>query len=79
VAAAVDTVRAQLPASAAVVRERESATCEVISGGGSLDFVLMHVVLLGHDFEVVDPPELANRCRVLADKLLSAARASDAS
>ncbi|TCO51078.1 putative DNA-binding transcriptional regulator YafY [Kribbella antiqua] len=70
--ASAETVRAQLPASAAVVRERDSETCEVLSGAGSLDFVLMHVVLLGHPFEALDPPELRDRCRVLADRLLSA-------
>lgn len=70
--ASVDTVRAQLPASAAVVRRRGSDRCEVLSGAGSLDFVLMHVLLLGHDFEVLDPPELRDRCRALAAKLLAA-------
>jgi hypothetical protein len=30
------------------------------------------VVLLGHDFEVLEPPELADRCRVLGQRLLSA-------
>ncbi|MGI5473104.1 helix-turn-helix transcriptional regulator [Streptomyces sp. CA-132043] len=70
--ASADTVRAQIPASAAVVRGRGSERCEVLSGGGSLDAVLMHVLLLGHDFEVLDPPELGRRCRVLAEKLLSA-------
>ncbi|WP_431903420.1 helix-turn-helix transcriptional regulator [Nonomuraea sp. bgisy101] len=70
--APADTVRAQIPASAAVVRRRGSERCEVLSGAVSLDFVLMHVLLLGHDFEVLDPPELANRCRVLAERLLSA-------
>jgi predicted DNA-binding transcriptional regulator YafY len=72
--ASADTVRAQMPASAAVVRGRGSGRCEVLSGAGSLDFVLMHVLLLGHDFEVLDPPELAMRCRVLAERLLSAVR-----
>jgi predicted DNA-binding transcriptional regulator YafY len=70
--ASAGTVRAQIPASAAVVRERGSELCEVLSGAGSLDFVLMHVLLLGHDFEVLDPPELGARCRVLAERLLSA-------
>jgi len=70
--ASADTVRAQIPASAAVVRRRGSEVCEVLSGAGSLDFVLMHVVLLGHDFEVLDPPELSARCRALAARLLSA-------
>lgn len=70
--ASADTVRAQVPASAAVVRQRGSERCEVVSGAGNLDFVLMHVLLLGHDFEVLDPPELGERCRALAERLLSA-------
>ncbi|WP_101790795.1 helix-turn-helix transcriptional regulator [Nonomuraea indica] len=70
--APADTVRAQVPASAAVVRQRGSERCEVVSGAGNLDFVLMHVLLLGHDFEVLDPPELGERCRALAERLLSA-------
>lgn len=69
------TVRAQIPASAAVVREWGSGFCEVLSGGADLDAVLMHVLLLGHDFEVIDPPELGARCRALARKLLSAGAA----
>ncbi|MEV5753172.1 YafY family protein [Actinoallomurus sp. NPDC052308] len=73
--APADTVRAQVPASAAVVRPRGSEFCEVLSGAGSLDFVLMHVLLLGHDFEVLDPPELRRRCRALAERLLSAGAA----
>jgi predicted DNA-binding transcriptional regulator YafY len=74
--APADTVRAQIPASAAVVRGRGSELCEVRSGAGSLDFVLMHMVLLGHEFEVLDPPELGSRCRVLAERLLSAGAAT---
>ncbi|MDN5749905.1 MAG: YafY family transcriptional regulator, partial [Pseudonocardia sp.] len=70
--ASADTVRAQIPASAAVVRPRGDESCEVRSGAGNLDFVLMHVLLLGHDFEVLDPPELGRRCRLLAERLLAA-------
>ncbi|WP_067170061.1 helix-turn-helix transcriptional regulator [Microtetraspora niveoalba] len=70
--APADTVRAQIPASAAVVRPRGSELCEVLSGAGSLDSMIMHVLLLGHDFEVLDPPELSSRCRALAEKLLAA-------
>jgi predicted DNA-binding transcriptional regulator YafY len=66
------TVRGQLPASAAVVHQRGSDRCEVLSGAAGLDIVLMHVLLLGHAFEVLDPPELAERCRVLAARLRSA-------
>lgn len=70
--ASAETVRAQIPASAAVVRPRGSDRCEVLGGAGSLDFVLVHVLLLGHEFEVVDPPELGERCRALAARLLAA-------
>ncbi|MCX5110939.1 YafY family transcriptional regulator [Streptomyces sp. NBC_00378] len=73
--ASADTVRAQIPASAAVVRQRGSERCEVLSGAERLDAVLMHVLLLGHDFEVLDPPELGARCRELAQRLLSAGAA----
>ncbi|TDE54073.1 WYL domain-containing transcriptional regulator [Nonomuraea mesophila] len=66
------TVRAQVPASAAMVRPRGAERCEVLSGGANLDMVLLHVLLLGHDFEVLDPPELGGRCRELAQKLLAA-------
>ncbi|MET4925321.1 WYL domain-containing protein [Streptomyces sp. PSRA5] len=70
--APADTVREQIPASSAVVRPRGDDRCEVLSGGDNLDFVLMHVLLLGHDFEVLDPEELAGRARALAERLRSA-------
>ncbi|WP_150251542.1 helix-turn-helix transcriptional regulator [Nocardiopsis deserti] len=76
--ASAETVRTQIPASAAVVRGRGRVRCEVLSGAHDLDFVLMHVLLLGHDFEVLDPPELARRCHVLARRLLSAGAAAPA-
>jgi predicted DNA-binding transcriptional regulator YafY len=74
--APAEAVRAQIPASAAVVRRRGGQSCEVLSGADDLDFVLMHVLLLGHDFEVLDPPELGRRCGVLARRLLSAGAAA---
>jgi predicted DNA-binding transcriptional regulator YafY len=70
--APADTVRAQIPPSAAVVRPRDRDLCEVLSGAVNLDFVLMHVLLLGHNFEVLSPAELGKRCHVLANRLLSA-------
>jgi len=77
--ASADTVRAQVPASAAVVRPRGSESCEVLSGAASLDFVLMHVLLLGHAFEALDPPELRGRCRELAERLRAAGAPSSPS
>jgi len=74
--ASADTVRAQISASAAVVRPRENGRCEVLSGASNLDFVLLHVLLLGHDFEVLEPAELNKRCHTLAQRLLSAGKTS---
>nr|WP_042195488.1 WYL domain-containing protein [Kibdelosporangium sp. MJ126-NF4]CEL22044.1 Transcriptional regulator, DeoR family [Kibdelosporangium sp. MJ126-NF4]CTQ92826.1 Transcriptional regulator, DeoR family [Kibdelosporangium sp. MJ126-NF4] len=70
--APAETVRAQIPASAAVVQPRDDGSCEVVTGANTLDFMLMHMVLLGHDFAVLDPPELRERCGVLAERLLAA-------
>jgi predicted DNA-binding transcriptional regulator YafY len=70
--AAADTVRAQLPAAAAVVLPYTDDRCEVRSGASNLDIVLMYVALLGHDFEVLDPPELATRAHEMARRLHAA-------
>ena len=75
VAAPAETVRAQVPASAAVVHPRLDGRCELVSGAANLDFILMHVLLLGHEFAVLEPPELVDRCRVLADRLRTAGSA----
>ncbi|REF34660.1 helix-turn-helix transcriptional regulator [Thermasporomyces composti] len=65
-------VRARIPASAAAVRERGSLQCEVISGADDLDLLLVHMAALGYAFTVLEPAELARRCRVLAERLLAA-------
>lgn len=72
VQAPAETVRDQVPAAAAVIRPRGSDHCELISGADDLDRVLAHVLLLGHEFEVLDPPELAARCHTLAQRLVRA-------
>ncbi|MEU5219836.1 WYL domain-containing protein [Streptomyces sp. NPDC020807] len=74
--APAETVRNQIPASAAVVHPRGPAHCEIHSGAAGLDFLLLHVLLLGHDFEALHPPELKTRCQALARRLLAAAEPS---
>ncbi|WP_250006307.1 YafY family protein [Actinoplanes sp. M2I2] len=68
------TVRDQIPASAAVVHDRGGHS-EVVSGADNLDSVLLHMVLLGHEFEVLEPPALRDRCSTLADRLREAGTA----
>ncbi|GAA2796397.1 helix-turn-helix transcriptional regulator [Crossiella cryophila] len=72
VQAPAELVRNQIPAAAAVVRPHQDNHCEVLSGGANLDLVLMHILLLGHDFQVLDPPELGQRARELAERLRAA-------
>ncbi|WP_405162796.1 YafY family transcriptional regulator [Nocardia sp. NBC_01499] len=74
--ASAETVRSRFSASAAVVRPRGAELCEILSGADNLDAVLMRVLLLGHEFEVLDPPELGRRCRALAEALLKAGERS---
>jgi predicted DNA-binding transcriptional regulator YafY len=71
--APAETIRAQIPAAAAVVTSRGPDSCEVLTGGVNLDWILMHMVLLEQPFDVLEPPVLNDRCRVLAERLLAAA------
>ncbi|GAB2861751.1 YafY family protein [Actinocorallia aurea] len=71
------TVRAQIPAGAAVVHDTGDGHCEVLAGAADLDFVILHMVRLGHPFRPLHPPALADRCRALAARLLTAANADD--
>lgn len=70
--APADVVRGQVSASAAVVEPRNADTCELISGADDLDVVLWHVLMLGHAFDVLAPPELGARCAELGEKLTAA-------
>ncbi|MBM6622388.1 YafY family transcriptional regulator [Micrococcaceae bacterium RIT802] len=56
--APADTVRAQIPASVASVDADGGDACTLTAGGNSLEFVALHVALLGHEATVLEPPEL---------------------
>ncbi|WP_418956236.1 helix-turn-helix transcriptional regulator [Streptomyces tritici] len=43
--------------------------CLLRTGAHGLDVVMIHIALLGFEFEVVDPPELEDRIRALRDRL----------
>ncbi|KOG36342.1 MULTISPECIES: helix-turn-helix transcriptional regulator [Streptomyces] len=44
-------------------------SCLLRTGAHSLDVLVIHVSLMGFDFEVVEPPELTDRVRALRDRL----------
>ncbi|MFJ9433121.1 helix-turn-helix transcriptional regulator [Streptomyces sp. NPDC101490] len=44
-------------------------SCLLRTGAHGLDVMVIHVSMIGFDFEVIDPPELADRVRALRDLL----------
>lgn len=71
--------RIVLHAPAQVIRERinpavgevealDEHTCVLFTGADSLDNLVVHLGLLGADFEVTEPPELVERVRLWAER-----------
>jgi predicted DNA-binding transcriptional regulator YafY len=52
-----------------VIEPVDERTCVLHTGSNSLDEIALHVALIGCDFDVHEPPELADRVRLLADRL----------
>jgi predicted DNA-binding transcriptional regulator YafY len=51
----------------------DEQTCVLHTGSNSLDELALYVALKGFDFEVLDPPELRDHLRGLAERLIRAA------
>ncbi|GGT23700.1 YafY family protein [Streptomyces atratus] len=52
-----------------VLEAEGSDSCLLRAGAASLDVLVIHVMLLGIDFEVVEPPELNDAIRAARDRL----------
>ena len=63
----------KVPPLAGFVSERSARRCVLESGAHSLDAVAIHVAALGVDFQVIEPPELVQHIRALAERLTQAA------
>ena len=68
------TVR--MPAGWGTVEPIDESTCEYRSGDDNLEWLAMRVAMLGVDFELHEPPELAGQLRELADRLVRGATGS---
>ncbi|MFE7776676.1 helix-turn-helix transcriptional regulator [Streptomyces sp. NPDC057445] len=55
--------------SAGVLEAEGPESCLLHTGAGSLDVMVIHVVLMGFDFEVVEPEELNGHIRTVRDRL----------
>jgi predicted DNA-binding transcriptional regulator YafY len=51
--------------------------CLLRTGANSLDAVAFHLIVLGVEFTVIEPPELAEHLRAVAGRLLRASAAAD--
>ena len=51
----------------------DERSCEYRTGDDSLDWLVMRIGMLGVEFEVHEPPELAQRLRELAARYTRAA------
>ncbi|WP_432152678.1 helix-turn-helix transcriptional regulator [Streptomyces sp. bgisy029] len=63
--------------SAGVLEPVDAETCRLTAGAPDLDVLVIHVLLMGIDFEVVEPPELTEvmvRARDRLDRALSGPR-----
>ncbi|MFB6807576.1 helix-turn-helix transcriptional regulator [Streptomyces sp. NPDC056387] len=76
--AAKAVLRLKMPAEAAartvgpadgVLEPLDADSCLLHTGAVSLDVLVIHVMLLGCEFEVVEPPELTDRIRAARDLL----------
>ncbi|MFB6816917.1 helix-turn-helix transcriptional regulator [Streptomyces sp. NPDC056347] len=59
----------RIPPSAGVLEEVDADTCLLHTGAHGVEVMIIHVMMMGFDFEVVDPPELQDAIRVLRDRL----------
>ncbi|MEV7615659.1 YafY family protein [Streptomyces sp. NPDC089799] len=61
-----------------VLEPVDAHSCLLHTGGLSLDVLVVHVLMMGFEFEVVEPPALAERIRAARDLLARADRRSAA-
>jgi predicted DNA-binding transcriptional regulator YafY len=66
-------VAGQVTPRSASVEALDDDTCVLEAGADRLDALALHLVWLGHDFEVVEPEELRGALREVAGRLLRAA------
>ena len=62
-------VGARIPATAGVVEAVDDGSCLLTTGADSLAYLAVRLAGLGPDFTVLEPPELVDELRALADRL----------
>ena len=71
--AAADEIAGRVPAYWGTIEEKDARSCEFRTGDDDLGWLALRIAMLGVDFEVHEPPELAEHLQALADRLRRAA------
>ncbi|MEO3767904.1 WYL domain-containing protein [Streptomyces sp. B8F3] len=65
----LDEAVRRLPRGAGLLEADGAGRCTLVTGGDALDWLAVRIALLGVDFEVREPPELADFLRDLGDRI----------
>jgi len=68
-AAPAEQIRDSLPGGWGSVESIDDRSCGYRTGDDDLDWLALRIAMLGADFEIVEPPELVERLRALADRV----------
>jgi predicted DNA-binding transcriptional regulator YafY len=71
--APAEQIARRVPSYWGTVKEIDSRTCEYRTSDDDLGWLAVRIAMLGVDFDVHEPPELAEHLRVLAARLVRAA------
>jgi predicted DNA-binding transcriptional regulator YafY len=71
--ASADRFAGHVPAHWGTIEAKDARTCEFRTGDDDLDWLALRIAVFGVDFEVHEPPELADHLRALAGRLSRAA------
>jgi predicted DNA-binding transcriptional regulator YafY len=67
--AAAEEISRRVPSYWGTVTPIDSASCEYRTGDDDLGWLALRIAMLGVDFELHEPPELAEHLRLLSDRL----------
>jgi predicted DNA-binding transcriptional regulator YafY len=70
---AAEEIAGRIPVYWGTIEERDAHSCEFRTGDDDLGWLAVRIAMLGVDFEVHEPPELAEHLRLLAGRLRRAA------
>ena len=74
--APLHAVRDRVPATVAVLEDRGDGTTLMTTGSDDLDAIALHLAHLRMEFTVLEPPELLDHVRAIADRLARAGAGS---